>query len=76
MDITQSLSFTDERLRKAGGSRDGTNSISHTETDRKIQSRSITDVNLKGKTIKHLEDGHLEKNLGDPGFREEFLDRA
>lgn len=33
MDIAQSLSFTDERLRKAGGSGDGTDSISHTETE-------------------------------------------
>lgn len=33
MDITQSLSFTDERLWEAGGSGDGTDSITHTETE-------------------------------------------
>lgn len=36
MDIAQSLPLIDERLRKAGGSGDGTDSISHTETDRKF----------------------------------------
>lgn len=41
MDITQSLSFTDERLWKAGGGRDGTNSVSHAERDEKTSLNHI-----------------------------------
>lgn len=41
MDITQSLPFTDEWLWKAGGGRDGTNSVSHTERDEKTSLNHI-----------------------------------
>ena len=39
----------------------------------KISSKWIIDLNVKGKTIKVLED-NTEENLGDPGFGYEFSD--
>ena len=39
----------------------------------KINSKWITDLNTKGKTIKLLE-GNMEENLGDLGFGKELSD--
>lgn len=50
------------------------NSCSHRLTPfTKINSKSITDLNVNHKTIKHLED-NTWKNLDDFGYVDDFLD--
>ena len=38
----------------------------------KINSKWLTDLSVKCKTIKFVD--HIEKNLDDPGFSDDFLD--
>ena len=42
-------------------------------SSQKINSKWITNLNVKGKTIKLLED-YIRENLGDPEYGDSFLD--